>query len=115
MPHILLQLKHYCATEEMVQVFSLATSISLSLYMILAEATPTRRDLSPSQCSAASLLCCQSILPAGDPAMSQILTLLGIFVTDPAVQCALNCEPVSIVGGGPAAWSVILHVYCAYC
>ena len=72
------------------------------LGMILAEATPTSRDI--SQCNAASLLCCNTVLPASDPAMSVILALLGVVVVPTSIKCGLTCDPVNVIGAGGINW-----------
>ncbi|KAK7683798.1 hypothetical protein QCA50_013174 [Cerrena zonata] len=77
---------------------NILTMITISLSMILAEATPTRRDI--PQCTAASLLCCQSVLPASDPVMSTLLGLLGIVVLPVSTKCGVQCDPVSVIGLG---------------
>ena len=74
------------------------------LGMILAEATPTSRDI--AQCNAASLLCCNTVLPASDPAMSVILALLGVVVVPTSIKCGLTCDPVNVIGAGGINWWV---------
>ncbi|CAL1709173.1 unnamed protein product [Somion occarium] len=49
----------------------------------------------------ASLQCCETVLPAGNPAARTILNLLGVIVLDPSTLCGITCTPVSIVGTGP--------------
>lgn len=84
------------------KLFSFAALLS---FMILAEATPARRDLFPSQCSA-QLLCCNAVQNAGDPAVSTLLALLGRSDVGPTVKCGLQCTPLSVIGVGGGSWYV---------
>ena len=55
----------------------------------------------PSQsCSTGSVQCCQSLLPANDSAVSQLLGLLGIVLGDITGLIGLDCSPFTVVGIG---------------
>lgn len=100
----------YCLSwiaPRMIQITSFATLLA---FTILAEATPARRDLSSSQCTSASLLCCNAVQTAGDPAVGTILTLFGRADVDPSVKCGIQCTPMSILGPDGGIWWV--QTYC---
>ena len=83
-----------------------ATLAAILSTLILAEATPARRDIPGSQCTAASLLCCNAVQPAGDPAVSTLLALLGRSDVAPSTKCGLQCTPMTVLGVGGSSWYV---------
>ena len=72
---------------------------------ILATATPVPQ-ISPSQCSAATLQCCNSVESSSTPSVALIYQLLGIPI-GPGVPTGITCSPVSVIGVGQAAWCVL--------
>ena len=59
----------------------------------------------PSQsCSTGSVQCCQSLLPANDSAVSQLLGLLGIIIDDVTALVGITCSPINIVGITGTQW-----------
>ena len=83
-----------------------ATLVAILSTIILAEATPARRDIPGSQCTAASLLCCNAVQSASDPAVSTLLVLLGRSDVAPSTKCGLQCTPMTVLGVGGSSWYV---------
>ena len=83
-----------------------ATLVAILSTIILAEATPALRDIPGSQFTAASLLCCNAVHPASDPAVSTLLALLGRSDVAPSTKCGLQCTPMTVLGVGGSSWYV---------
>ncbi|KAL1940963.1 hypothetical protein VTO73DRAFT_7599 [Trametes versicolor] len=75
-----------------------AKLFTLSALAILAVATSA--SAADGSCSPGALQCCQSVAPAGNPAVAPILAALGIVVQDLSVPVGVTCTAISVVGVG---------------
>ncbi|KAI0750502.1 hydrophobin [Fomes fomentarius] len=85
----------------------LSTFISLSVFAILAAATPAPNQQGggsggqpPASCSTGPIQCCSQVVPAKSSAAAPILGGLGIVVQDVNALVGLSCSPISVVGVG---------------
>ncbi|KAI0717357.1 hydrophobin [Cerioporus squamosus] len=53
-----------------------------------------------SECSTSNLQCCNQMQNANDPAMTTLLSVLGIVVQGVDVLVGLTCNPISIINVG---------------
>ncbi|EJC98269.1 fungal hydrophobin [Fomitiporia mediterranea MF3/22] len=53
-----------------------------------------------SQCYTGHIQCCNSVQSASDPAVTTLLGLLGIVLSDLDVLVGLTCTPISVIGAG---------------
>ncbi|TEB33732.1 fungal hydrophobin [Coprinellus micaceus] len=77
-------------TSSLIAVSALVTSAA-------ASGTPPA-PIPPSQCNTGPIQCCQSTGFVDEPAVSNVLSLLGIVVQDLNVFAALTCSPISVIG-----------------
>ena len=74
--------------------FKLLTTLALAAAAIAAPAGGGQT------CSTGDVQCCNSVQKAGDPAVAQLLTGLGIVVQDVNVPIGVTCNPISVIGVG---------------
>ncbi|KAH7913160.1 hydrophobin [Hygrophoropsis aurantiaca] len=56
-----------------------------------------------SQCNTGPVQCCDSVESASTPAVTTLLGLLGVVLTDLDILVGLTCSPISVVGLGSGA------------
>ncbi|PPQ73109.1 hypothetical protein CVT26_014730 [Gymnopilus dilepis] len=86
--------------------FKALTVFSVASILAAATAAPNGGGSSPAnQCTTGSLQCCQSTGEATDPAISKILALLGVDVSDVTALVGVTCSPITGVGAGGTSCS----------
>ena len=85
--------------------FKIFTAVALAT---LAAATAVPRGGGGGGGSGGDVQCCQQTTKASDPAAAGVLALLGIVLQDVNVLVGLNCSPITVIGGGNGAWSVLV-------
>ena len=83
--------------------FKALTVLSLAAILAAATGAPTK-DNTGDQCTTGSLQCCNSTGQATDPAISTLLGLLGIDVSDVTALVGVTCSPITVVGTGSTSW-----------
>jgi len=80
-------------------MFSQLAVLALAALSASALTTPERRQ---ATCSTGPVQCCNSVQPAGSPAASNLLALVGVVVQDVNVAVGITCTPITVIGGGAA-------------
>ena len=87
--------------------FKALTAFSVASILAAATAAPNGGGSSPAnQCTTGSLECCNSTGQATDPAISTLLGLLGIDVSDVTALVGVTCSPITVIGAGGTSWYV---------
>ncbi|KAI0717355.1 fungal hydrophobin [Cerioporus squamosus] len=82
-------------------MFTRAIAFTFTLALsVLAAATPADPGNPPRrpQCSTGKLQCCKQMQNATDPAMTTMLSVLGIVVQGVDALVGLDCNPITIIG-----------------
>ncbi|PPQ96989.1 hypothetical protein CVT26_006417 [Gymnopilus dilepis] len=97
----------YHAHPHLISTMQFKALAAFSFASILAAATAAPNSTPPpsNQCTTGSLQCCDSTGSATDPAISKLLGLLGIDVSDVTALVGVTCSPITVIGAGGSSCS----------
>ncbi|KAI0093406.1 fungal hydrophobin-domain-containing protein [Irpex rosettiformis] len=67
---------------------------------VTVTAPATTTTISSGNCNTGPIQCCQSVQSANTPAVTTLLGLLGVVLSDLDVLVGLTCSPISVIGVG---------------
>ncbi|GHF28218.1 hypothetical protein GCM10010218_06660 [Streptomyces mashuensis] len=83
----------------MIRIFRARAFAAVSVLALAASATVTTLTTSTPAYAADTLLCCDQVVDANNPAPQNVAGLLGVDVSRTVGEVGLQCTPMSSVGG----------------
>ncbi|KJA15220.1 hypothetical protein HYPSUDRAFT_72210 [Hypholoma sublateritium FD-334 SS-4] len=70
----------------------------ISSAVVAPPATTTVGSSPSNQCNTGSIQCCDSVQSASSKAVTTLLGLLGVVVSDVTALVGITCSPISVIG-----------------